>query len=212
MFIEVALTPGLLLMALVLFMVQTSSLTAAPVLPLFIPHLAGVPVVGGVPQSSTVVGITLAIAGLSAALASWLAPRVIAVYGYRRVLIGALALAGMLYAPAYAVQSVWQIVMVRALVGLALGAALPAAGAIVGLITPAHRRGAAYGLTSSAESLGFAVGPLIGGSLGALLGLRTVFPITATALLVVAVVVARLVREPGDEPAAEVATTPASAK
>ena len=87
-------------------------------------------------------------------------------------------------------------VLVRAGVGLALGTALPAAGAIVGLITPAQRRGAAYGLTSSAESCGFAVGPLLGGSLGALLGVRAVFPITAAALLGVALVVARLVQEP----------------
>jgi DHA1 family tetracycline resistance protein-like MFS transporter len=87
-------------------------------------------------------------------------------------------------------------VLVRAGVGLALGAALPAAGAIVGLSTPAERRGAAYGLTSSAESCGFAVGPLLGGSLGALLGVRAVFPITAAALLGVAIVVARLVQEP----------------
>ena len=202
-FLEVAVTPGLLLMALALFMVQTSSTTPAPLLPLFIPRLTGVPVAHGVPQTSTAVGLILAVSGLCAALASWVAPRVSGAYGYRRVLIGALALAGVLYVPAFFVHAVWQLVLVRAAVGLALGAALPAAGAIIGLITPSHRRGAAYGLTSSAESLGFAVGPLLGGSLGALLGIRVVFLLTAAALLVVAVVVARLVREPRDETVAE---------
>src|SRR5919108_198729 len=44
-FLAVAVSPGLLLMALVLFMVQTSSMTPAPVLPLFVPQLQGVPVV-----------------------------------------------------------------------------------------------------------------------------------------------------------------------
>ena len=195
-FLAVAVSPGLLLMALVLFMVQTSSMTPAPVLPLFVPHLQGVPVVHGVAQASTAVGLILAVSGLCAALASWLAPRLIDRYGYRRVLIGGLGLAGLLYLPACVVQAVWQMVLVRAGVGLALGAALPAAGAIVGLSTPAERRGAAYGLTSSAESCGFAVGPLLGGSLGALLGVRAVFPITAAALLGVALVVARLVQEP----------------
>src|SRR5919204_593443 len=141
-------------------------------------------------------GLPLAVAGRCAALASWLAPRLIDRYGYRRVLIGGLGLAGLLYLPAFGVQAVWQMVLVRAGVGLALGSALPAAGAIVGLSTPAERRGAAYGLTSSAESCGFAVGPLLGGSLGALLGGRAVFPITAAALLGVAIVVARLVQEP----------------
>lgn len=212
-FIEVALTPGLLLMALVLFMAQTSSMTPAPVLPLFVPHLDGVPRLHGVPQTSTAVGLILAVSGLCAALSSWLAPRLIARYGYRRVIVGAVALAGVLYAPAFFVQAVWQMVLVRAGVGLALGSALPAAGAIVGLITPAQRRGAAYGLTSSAESCGFAVGPLLGGTLGALVGLRGVFLITAGALLVMAAIMARLVREPGAEDAADpVAVTPLSAK
>ena len=141
---------------------------------------------------------------------AWLAPRLIARYGYRRVLIGGLGLAGLLYLPACVVQAVWQMVLVRAGVGLALGSALPAAGAIVGLSTPAERRGAAYGLTSSAESCGFAVGPLLGGSLGALLGVRAVFPITAAALLGVAIVVARVVQEP-QEPVQGSDTQPVAA-
>ncbi len=141
-------------------------------------------------------GTILAVSGLCAALASWLAPRLLARYGYRRALIGGLALAGLLYLPAFVVGAVWQLALVRAAVGLALGAALPAAGAIIGLTTPSHQRGAAYGLTSSAESCGFAVGPLVGGSLGALLGVRAVFPVSTLALLVVAMVVLLRVREP----------------
>ncbi len=212
-FLAVALTPGLLLMALVLFMAQTCSTTPAPVLPLFVPHLAGVPHAHGVAQTSTAVGLILAVSGLCAALSSWLAPRLIDRYGYRGVIVGAMALAGICYAPAFVVQAVWQMVLVRAAVGLALGSALPAAGAIVGLITPAHQRGAAYGLTSSAESCGFAVGPLLGGGLGALFGLRAVFLITAGALVVMAVLMARLVREPGEEAAVEpAAMTPLNAK
>jgi DHA1 family multidrug resistance protein-like MFS transporter len=202
-FLAVALTPGLLLIALVLFMAQTSSMTPAPVLPLFVPHLSGVPVEHGVAQTSTAVGLILAVSGLCAALSSWLAPRLIHAHGYRGVLIGALAIAGVLYLPAFLVQAVWQLVLVRAAVGIALGSALPAAGAIVGLITRADDRGAAYGLTSSAESCGFAIGPLMGGSMGALFGLRAVFLVTGAALLGVALVVARLVREPAEEPARE---------
>jgi len=201
-FRAVACTPGLLPIALVLFMAQASSTAPAPVLPLLVPHLAGLPVAHGVPQTSTAVGLILAVSGLCAALAAWLAPRLLERYGYRRALVGGLALAGLLYLPAFVVGAVWQLALVRAAVGLALGAALPAAGAIIGLTTPSHQRGAAYGLTSSAESCGFAIGPLVGGSLGALLGVRAVFPASTLALLVVAMVVLLRVREPvevGDE-------------
>ncbi len=212
-FRAVALTPGLLPIALVLFMAQASSTAPAPVLPLLVPHLSGLPTAHGVPQTSTAVGLILAVSGLCAALASWLAPRLLERFGYRRALIGGLALAGLLYLPAFVVGVVWQLALVRAAVGLALGAALPAAGAIIGLTTPSHQRGAAYGLTSSAESCGFAVGPLVGGSLDALLGVRAVFPVITLALLIVATVVLIQVREPvevGDGDTA--ATTRMSAK
>ena len=47
--------------------------------------------------------------------------------GRRPVLIVATALAGCLYIPAFFVQAVWQLIVVRALVGLCLGAAMPCA-------------------------------------------------------------------------------------
>jgi hypothetical protein len=42
-------------------------MTPAPVLPLFVPHLQGVPVVQGVAQASTAVGLILAVSGVAPA-------------------------------------------------------------------------------------------------------------------------------------------------
>jgi DHA1 family multidrug resistance protein-like MFS transporter len=194
---------GLLAMALVLFMAEFGNVVPAPVLPLFVPHLSGVPRVGGQPQTSTAVGLILAVAGVCAALSSWRVQRLSDRFGYRRVLIAATALAGALYVPAFFVQSVWQLVAVRAIVGFCLGAAMPTASAMVGLLTPERRRASAYSLMASATSLGIAVGPLVGGALGALYGLRPVFLTTASVLILVALVVAMTVREPALEPAEE---------
>ena len=194
---------GLLAMALVLFMAEFGNVVPAPVLPLFVPHLSGVPRVGGQAQTSTAVGVILAVAGVCAALSSWRVQRLSDRFGYRRVLIAATALAGVLYVPAFFVQSVWQLVAVRASVGFCLGAAMPTASAMVGLLTPEHRRASAYSLMASATSLGIAVGPLVGGALGALYGLRPVFLATAGVLILVALVVAMTVREPALEPAEE---------
>jgi DHA1 family multidrug resistance protein-like MFS transporter len=198
-----ATSAGLLAMALVLFMAEFGNVVPAPVLPLFVPHLSGVPRVGGQLQTSTAVGIILAVAGVCAALSSCRVQRLSNRFGYRRVLVAATALAGVLYVPAFFVQSVWQLVAVRASVGFCLGAAMPTASAMVGLLTPERRRASAYSLMASATSLGIAAGPLVGGALGALYGLRPVFLVTASVLILVAFVVAMTVREPALEPAEE---------
>jgi DHA1 family multidrug resistance protein-like MFS transporter len=189
-------SPGLLAMALVLLMSEFANVVPAPVLPLFVGQLHGVPRVAGQPQTATAVGVILAAAGVCAALASWYVQRLSSRFGYRRVLIGATALAGIFYLPAFFAQDVWQMVAVRALVGLALGSAMPCATAIVGLITPQHRRASGYSLLASATSIGVAVGPLVGGALGAFAGLRPVFLVTAFSLMLVSIVVARVVQEP----------------
>ena len=193
---SIAASPGLLSMAAVLFMAEFANVVPAPVLPYFVRGLSGVPVVHGQPQVSTSVGIILAIAGITASLASWQVQRLVNRFGYRGVLIVAMAMAGVLYAPAFFAHAVWQLVAVRASVGLCLGAAMPTASALVGLLTPEHRRASAYSLTASATSIGIAIGPLIGGGLGAVYGLRIVFLITATVLVLVAGVVGLTVREP----------------
>jgi MFS family permease len=103
---------------------------------------------------------------------------------------------GLLVLPMALAGAVWQLLLLRAGMGLCLGVAFPVVSALLSLITPADRRGAAYGLLASAELGGFATGPLVGGVVGAAAGLRSVFLVTAVVLLVVAAVVALRVREP----------------
>jgi DHA1 family multidrug resistance protein-like MFS transporter len=185
-------------------MAEFGNVVPAPVLPSFVQQqLSGVPQLHGQPQVSTTVGVILAVAGVSAALASLQVQRWSNRFGYRGVLITATALAGICYAPAFFVHAVWQLIAVRAAVGVCLGAAMPSATAIIGLITPQARRASAYSLTGSASSFGFAFGPLVGGGLGALFGLRAVFLVTSGVLVIVAVVVAATVREPASRLAEE---------
>ncbi len=198
---SIAASPGLTAMALVMFMAEFGNVAPAPVLPLFISGLRGVPHAHGLAQTSTAVGLTLAVAGICAAAASWQIQRFSDRLGYRRVLIIATALAGLFYAPAFFVDSLWQLVLVRAAIGFCLGAAMPTSSAIVGLVTPENRRASAYSLTASASSFGLAAGPLVGGALGAVFGLRIVFLLTAVVLLLVAGAVAAIVPEPTREAA-----------
>lgn len=200
--VRVAAMPGLGIMALVLFISAVANALPSPVLPLLVPELRGVPVSGGVPQVSTVVGLIFAASGISGAIASWRAAHLAERWGYRRTLVAAIAGAALLSAPAAFADAVWQLVVLRGVAGFCLGATVPVASALIGLITPTERRGAAFGLVASAEVFGFASGPLLGGAVGAAVGLRPVFLTSATILFALAAAIALLVREPQPEHAA----------
>ena len=196
---QIAGIPGLLLLALTLCGANFGNAVASPVLPLLVPDLSGVPRLGGVPQVTTTIGAILAVAGFcatfSAARTRWFTNR----FGYRRALIGALVGAALFSAPVSLVQSVWQLLLLRAVAGMCLGVALPAVSALVSLSTPEDRRGAVFGVMASAELAGFAIGPLVGGAIGAAFGLREVFLVTALALLSIAALVAARVHIPESE-------------
>lgn len=193
---SIAAVPGLAVLASVLFMANFGSGAPSPVLPLLVPELSGVPVVNGEPQTATMVGVILAVAGFGATVAAWRAGRLTTRFGYRRTLFAALVFAGLFSIPAAMAGAVWQLLAVRTGMGICLGVALPAVSALVSLTTPPARQGAAYGFLASAELSGFAVGPLVGGVVGATAGLRAVFLVTAVVLFAVAAVVGMRVREP----------------
>ena len=79
-----------------------------------------------------------------------------------------------------------------ALVGFFNGGLNTLAFALVGTSVPADKQGVAYGISQSATALGWGAGPLAGGALAAMFGLRQVFLMNAIALFVSALFVARL--------------------
>lgn len=88
----------------------------------------------------------------------------------------------------------------RVLMGLFIGGTIPAANVVLGAVTSPETRGAAFGYTASASSLGFALGPLVGALLLSF-GYRLPFFVTAVLMAVQAVwvfyrVPARLAAQP----------------
>ena len=69
--------------------------------------------------------------------------------------------------------------------GLTTGAVRPVANTIVTFVVDEVDRGKAFGIMTSASALGWALGPSVGGYIGASLGFRSAF--YATALLFVGV-------------------------
>lgn len=184
-------TPQLAAMVVVLFAVQVGGMVVSPILPLFIQSLTG----SGEQVASTagmILGATAGASALSAVVVGRISDRV----GYRPVLAVCAIGAGVLYAPQMLVTSPYQLLALRVAMGAFSGGVLPSAMAIIGLASPPESRGWVYGLTASASSLGNAVGPLLGATVAASLGLRDVFAVTAVIMTAVGIWVASVVREP----------------
>lgn len=150
-----------------------------PVVPLFLQQLAGGEDV------LTLAGTVFAAAGLVGALAAAVMGRFSDRVGPRRVLFVGLVSAAVFHLAQGYATSVGVLSVLIVLGGLATGAVRPVANALVARIIPEEDRGKAFGVMSSAAALGWAAGPLAGGSLGAQLGFRSVF--IATAVLFCAV-------------------------
>lgn len=91
-------------------------------------------------------------------------------------------------------QNVWQLLGLRALLGL-LGGFVPNANALIATQIPRHKSGWALGTLSTGAVSGALLGPLAGGILADSYGLRPVFFITASVLLLCFIVTLLLIRE-----------------
>ena len=180
---------AMLALIAVLFAVRLAAMAVQPILPIFVKQLVAAG--GSAADASTVAGLVLGVVGVTSALSAVLLGRLGDRRGHRRVLIGCAAAAGLLYLPMAAAQNPWQLVGLQALFGAAAGGLIPSANALVANLTPPERRGAVYGVTAAAASLGGFVGPLAGAAIAAALGFRATFVATAALLLLLAVGIAR---------------------
>lgn len=91
-------------------------------------------------------------------------------------------------------QNIWQLLFLRALLGL-LGGFIPNANALIATQVPVKRSGWALGTLSTGAVSGALIGPLIGGFLADQTGLRPVFFITSAVLIICFFVTLFYVRE-----------------
>lgn len=167
-------------LVVILALVQFASTIIAPLLALFIKVLNG----GGEQGVSTLAGLELGITGVASAFSAVVAGRLSDRYGHRRILLISSLAAALLYFPQAAVGNVWELLILRGLMGLAFGGIVPAANALINNKVPEGKKGSAFGLVSSFTSLGSAGGPILGSVIAAAFSTRVVFVLTAITLLV----------------------------
>ena len=132
----------------------------APVLPQLIERLSGDPQQAGVMN-----GLFMTIFALLQFIFSPILGALSDRYGRRPILLLSIMGLGLSYAAMGMATSLWQLLLIRAFTG-ATSANIATAFAYIADVTPVDRRAGAYGLMQGAMSMGFALGPGIGGLLG----------------------------------------------
>lgn len=103
--------------------------------------------------------------------------------GQRKVVVGGLIASALLLLPQAAVANAWQLLGLRFLMGIALAGLIPAITSMIRHAVPAQVAGQILALNTSAQYVGFVAGPLLGGFVGAHLGMRPVFLATSAVML-----------------------------
>lgn len=190
------LSSTMLAMIAVMLALRVASSSIQPIMPLYVEQLAR-----STATVATLSGLTLGIAGLTSAVASLSLGRLADRIGQRPVLVASALGVGLLYLPQAFAGSVTQLIVLQGLFGVAAGGVMPTANAIVAHLTPAERRGAVFGFTAAATSIGGFIGPLGGSALAASFDISYVFLTSGLLMLVVGAWVARAARgaDLGDE-------------
>jgi DHA1 family multidrug resistance protein-like MFS transporter len=170
--------PGLAALIATLFFVQAGMNAIGPILPLFVQSL--LPPGGG--SVASLSGLILGATAVTSAVAAGVAGKIGDRIGHERLLAVCAVGGGLLYFPQAFVTTPWQLLGLRALLGIFTGGLFPGVMATIALRSPAARRGWIFGVTATATALGNAAGPLTSAWTAGAFGLRAAFIVTAAAL------------------------------
>jgi DHA1 family multidrug resistance protein-like MFS transporter len=166
-----AVALGLILLA------QLAGTSLYPIIPLFVQDLLG--------SARNVAGATgwlMAATAIAGGIGSYAAGRLYRRFGAYRLLAVTITLSALLLLPQAFVHTFLAFVLFRCGGALAFGGLISVVGTLAATSSPPEAKGTAFGLMGAASSLGFGSGPLIGGSLAAVIGIRPVFALAAVTL------------------------------
>lgn len=179
--------PGVTIIYSMRFLSAMGRMMIVPIMPLFILTLltkgAGVNTFTGL-----IVGIASAATTVSAIALGNLGDRI----GHRRIVIISILMGALFYLPQGWVSAGWQLLILQALVGVAMGGITPGLSALLTNYTRSGEEGAAFGLDNSVTSAGKTVAPLLGSAVALWFGLRSTFAVTALLFLLAGLLAAWL--------------------
>lgn len=132
---------------------------------------------------AVVAGLVVAMSGMANLVGAPMLGRIGDRVGQRKVLAVALTLAAVAFIPQALAPDIPVLLVGRALLGLFVGGMIPSLNVLVKKLAPPHIQATAFGMNSASLFLGNFLGPIIGGTVAASFGIRSVFYITMSLLL-----------------------------
>ncbi len=176
---ELSHIPQLPALFAVTFLLQFAMISPMTLLPLYVQKLHG-----SAQDIALWSGFVIAVTGLSNMIASPLLGKLSDKVGANRILTYALIGTGLTLIPQAFVTSVWQLVIVRFMMGVFMGGLLPSVNALIRSFTPEGMESRAFGFNTSALALGNMLGAVIGGFLSGFIGIEGLFIASGILLLV----------------------------
>jgi MFS transporter, DHA1 family, multidrug resistance protein len=147
-------------------------------------------------QAQSLTGITFAVAGIATALAAVTYSRLLRRTNYRTITTVAATLMGLTLLGTAAARTPTVLIAIFVISSFVTGSLIPAFGAMIGLETPRIIQATIFGVGSSAISLGFGFGPLLGGFVASAAGVQAGLALAGGIALVLALLVGLMAREP----------------
>ncbi|GAB3048464.1 multidrug efflux MFS transporter [Virgibacillus ainsalahensis] len=169
--------PILLVVMLISTLVQVAHFSVQPILSLFVAEIHG-PV-----NIAFFSGLAFSAAGLGNLLFTRTWGKIGDRHGYIKLLIGLLFMAGIVYIPAVFITNISQLVIIRFLLGVAIGGIVPLRIAYIRQEAPVSMQGEALGYNTSLRFLGNIIGPAMGGMIAGMFGFSAVFIVTSILLI-----------------------------
>lgn len=157
--------------------IQVSIQSSMLLIPLYVQELHGL---GRLAFYSGLVGSVTGFANMAASpLLGRMADRI----GHEKILAVCLLGSALAFVPQAFVSNVWQLLASRFVLGIFMGGMLPSVNALLRKFTPDGMESRAFGFNSSFLSLGNILGPMAGGLLSGLIGIRGIFLFACVLLL-----------------------------
>lgn len=169
-FKQLSRIPQLTALFAVTFLLQFAMLSPMSLLPLYVQDLHG-----SRENLAFLAGLVSAVTGLSNMIASPLLGRLSDKVGSHRILMFSLIGAACTLIPQAFVSTVWQLLVIRFLLGMFMGGLMPSVNSLIRKYTPDGMESRAYSFNSSTLALGNAIGPIVGGALSGFIGIEGLF-------------------------------------
>lgn len=130
-------------------------------------------------------GLVFSLSGIAGAIAAPIWGRQGQALGFYKTLVTSLAVAGMLIACQFIPNTLIPFAILQFCVGLGFSGIFPSVNALAITLTSPSERGSAFGMIFSAQQIGGAIGPLLGGLIATYINIGIIFFISGTILVLI---------------------------